>query len=76
MTAYRKDFLRKYKEFLNPTPFQKGDKVEAFGCKGEIKSVGVNGYVTVKFEDCESTVVFKTDGKLMSWHKKASLRKV
>lgn len=56
--------------------FQKGDKVEAFGNIGEIRSVGPEGHLIVKFEDFESTMVFNNDGKLMKWHKHVSLKKV
>lgn len=72
--------LRLYLNFVKLkqtiTPFQKGDKVTAFGNIGEVKSVGPNGYLTVKFDDFESTVVFHTDGKLMKWNKNVSLTKI
>lgn len=58
-----------------PIPLAKGDNIIAFGNKGVVKDVN-NGFVIVKFEDCESTVVFKEDGRLMSWHKEVSLRKI
>lgn len=57
-------------------PFQKDDIVEAFGNIGVVQSVGQNGYLSVKFEDCESLVVFNTNGKLMKWHKNVSLKKI
>lgn len=58
------------------TPFQKGDIVQAFGNTGTVHSIGKNGYVNVKFEECDSLVVFRTDGKLFGWNKHAALTKV
>lgn len=56
--------------------FQQGDIVTAFGNRGTVKSISDNGmFVIVKFDDFESTVVFNKDGRLMSWHKRPSLRK-
>lgn len=59
----------------NGAIFTPGNKVTAFGNFGKVKSVS-NGFVIVKFDECESTVVFNEDGKLMKWHKEVSLKHV
>lgn len=69
-----------FKKLLSPksgTNFQKGDKVEAFGCKGIVKGYSVNNlYVEVNFPEFPHSVVsFHPDGKLSQWHKVPSLRK-
>lgn len=57
--------------------FKVNDKVKAFGCTGIVKAISVNGmFVHVKFPEFDSLVVFNIDGKLMSWHKKSSLKLV
>lgn len=56
--------------------FSQGDIVTAFGNRGIVKSISDNGYVIVKFDDFESTVVFNLDGRLMKWHKEVSLKHV
>jgi preprotein translocase subunit YajC len=55
-------------------PLKPGDKVTAFGNVGTVKSV-TELHIIVKFDDFDSQVVFNKDGKLMSWHKKVSLRR-
>jgi hypothetical protein len=71
-------FLKQFNNLMRKSrkPFRVGDHVSAFGNRGIIKSVSDNGYVIVKFDDFESTVVFNKDGRLMKWHKEVSLRKV
>lgn len=59
----------------NGAAFSVGSKVHAFGNFGVVKNIS-NGFVIVKFDDFESTVVFNEDGKLMKWHKEASLKHV
>lgn len=58
-------------------PFQKGDKVTAFGNIGEVKAISENGmFVHVKFPEFDSLVVFNIDGKFTKWNKNVSLRKI
>lgn len=58
-------------------PFQKGDKVTAYGNVGEVKSVSENGmFVVVKFPEFDSNVIFNIDGRHASWCKEVSLRHV
>lgn len=57
--------------------FSAGDKVEAFGNSGTVKSTSVNGmFLEVIFPDSPTTVVFTIDGKIHNWNISPSLRKV
>lgn len=57
--------------------FQMGDRVMAFGSRGNVHSLSSNGlFVMVKFDDFDSLVVFNTDGKMFKWNKKPILKKV
>ena len=57
--------------------FEIGDKVAAFGNRGYIKSISVNGmFLNVKFDDCDNLVVFNIDGKIFRWNKKPALKKI
>jgi hypothetical protein len=58
-------------------PFSPGDAVEAFGNRGVVKRISHNGmFLEVTLEGAPSSVIFHTDGKLFSWSKTPSLRKV
>jgi preprotein translocase subunit YajC len=60
----------------SPT-FQKGDKVIAFGNPGTIKNISSNGmFLEVTFDDAPNTVVFTIDGKVHSWNKLPTLKKI
>ena len=57
--------------------FQVGDRVVAFGNRGNVHSLSQNGlFINVKFDDFDSIVVFNTDGKMFKWNKKPILKKV
>jgi len=56
--------------------FKIDDNVIAFGNKGVVKGISVNGlFLLVKFEDFESIVLFNIDGRESAWHKEPSLKK-
>lgn len=58
-------------------PFTKGDKVQAFGNTGTVKSISVNGlFVEVAFEESPTTVIFLIDGRIHSWNNSPSLVKL
>lgn len=55
--------------------FKIGDEVEAFGNKGTVHSYSKNELVMyVKFDDFDSLVNFRPDGRLYSWNKKPSVK--
>lgn len=57
--------------------FSTGERVKAFGNLGTIKSLSSNGmFLEVKFDNVDQTVVFLIDGRIFSWNKKPSLKKV
>lgn len=57
--------------------FQVGDKVTAFGCIGVVKQISDNGmFVYVRFNEFDGLVNFNIDGRVTSWHKDVSLKKV
>jgi hypothetical protein len=57
--------------------FQVGDKVTAFGNKGVVHSISVNGmFVNVRFKEFDSLTVFYIDGKIHKWNKKPTLKKI
>lgn len=59
------------------TAFSKGDKVQAFGNTGTVKSISSNGmFLEVSFAEAETTVVFTIEGKVHSWNNSPSLVKI
>lgn len=59
------------------TAFSKGDKVQAFGNTGTVKSISSNGmFLEVSFAEAETTVVFTIDGKIHNWNNVPSLVKI
>ena len=57
--------------------FEVGEKVRAFGNIGIIKSISKNQmFLEVKFNNVETTVVFNRDGRIFSWNKNPTLKKV
>lgn len=57
--------------------FSVGDKVRAFGNVGVIKNLSKNGmFLEVKFDKVDTTVIFLKDGRISSWNKKPSLKKI
>lgn len=57
--------------------FEVGDKVRAFGNIGIIKSISKNGmFLEVKFDKVETTVIFNIDGRMFTWNKNITLKKI
>lgn len=57
--------------------FEVGDKVRAFGNIGIIKSISKNGmFLEVKFDKVETTIIFNIDGKMFTWNKNITLKKI
>lgn len=58
------------------TEFKVGDKVEAFGCEGEVVPYASNSSfpVSVRFKYASNLQFFTKDGKLFSWAKEPSLK--
>lgn len=57
--------------------FEVGDKVRAFGNTGIIKSISKNGmFLEVKFDKVETTIIFNIDGKMFTWNKNITLKKI
>lgn len=57
--------------------FHVGERVRAFGNLGTVKSLSTNGmFLEVKFDKIDHTVVFLIDGRIFSWNKKPTLKKI
>lgn len=57
--------------------FKVGDRVAAFGNRGVVHSISINGmFLNVKFNDSDSLVVFNIDGRIFRWNKKPILKKL
>lgn len=57
--------------------FEVGDKVRAFGNTGIVKSISKNGmFLEVKFDKVETTVIFNIDGRMFTWNKNITLKKI
>jgi len=59
-------------------PFQPGDRVIAlFGNEGKVHSISANGlFLSVKFDNFDSLVVFNIDGRASAWHKEPSIKRI